>query len=51
MRTGDHVRIGSVTKTFVAVIALQLAAERRLDLDDPVAHWLPGRTTSSVLPR
>src|SRR2546421_8064141 len=41
MRTGDHVRIGSVTKTFVAVVALQLAAERRLDLDAPVAHWLP----------
>src|SRR2546429_1057278 len=41
MRTGDHVRIGSVTKTFVAVVALQLAAERRLDLNDPVARWLP----------
>jgi D-alanyl-D-alanine carboxypeptidase len=41
MRTGDHVRIGSVTKTFVAVVALQLAAERRLDLDAPVARWLP----------
>ncbi|MGW3151239.1 serine hydrolase domain-containing protein [Streptomyces sp. NPDC001177] len=42
MRTGDHVRVGSVTKTFVAVVALQLAAEDRLDLDDPVGRWLPG---------
>lgn len=35
-------RAGSVTKTFVAVVVLQLADERRLDLDDPVDRWLPG---------
>lgn len=42
MRTGDHIRIGSITKTFVAVVALQLAAEHRLDLDAPVGRRLPG---------
>jgi D-alanyl-D-alanine carboxypeptidase len=42
MSVGDHVRIGSITKTFVAVVALQLVAERRLRLDDRVSTWLPG---------
>jgi D-alanyl-D-alanine carboxypeptidase len=35
-------RMGSVTKTFVATVVLQLAAERRLCLDDTVERWLPG---------
>ncbi|MFI6536475.1 serine hydrolase domain-containing protein [Nonomuraea sp. NPDC050547] len=37
-----HYRIGSNTKTFVAVVVLQLAAEGRLGLDDSVEKWLPG---------
>ncbi|GAB3984883.1 hypothetical protein GCM10029978_095860 [Actinoallomurus acanthiterrae] len=39
----DRFRIGSTTKTFVATVVLQLAAERRLSLDDTVDEWLPGR--------
>jgi D-alanyl-D-alanine carboxypeptidase len=35
-------RIGSMTKTFTAVVALQLVAEHRLDLDRSVQHYLPG---------
>jgi D-alanyl-D-alanine carboxypeptidase len=35
-------RIGSNTKTFIAVVALQLVEEHRLSLDDPVERWLPG---------
>src|SRR5690606_34433105 len=35
-------RAGSITKTFVATVVLQLVAEHRLRLDDPVEHWLPG---------
>ncbi|MEV0121887.1 serine hydrolase domain-containing protein [Streptomyces sp. NPDC050703] len=38
----DHYRIGSVTKTFVATVVLQLEAEGALDLDDKVGRWLPG---------
>ncbi|MEU0274015.1 serine hydrolase domain-containing protein [Streptomyces sp. NPDC006307] len=38
----DHFRAGSVTKTFIATVILQLGAERRLRLDDPVARHLPG---------
>ncbi|MGX2998854.1 serine hydrolase domain-containing protein [Streptomyces sp. JNUCC 64] len=40
--TGERFRIGSVTKTFVATVLLQLQAEGWLDLDDPVERWLPG---------
>lgn len=35
-------RIASVTKTFTATIILQLAAERKLRLDDTVERYLPG---------
>ena len=42
MRPGDRFRVGSVTKTFVATVILQLAGEGRLALDDTVERWLPG---------
>ncbi|MEU6153286.1 serine hydrolase domain-containing protein [Actinosynnema sp. NPDC047251] len=35
-------RIASITKTFVATVVLQLVDERRLELDAPVARYLPG---------
>ncbi|WP_432892073.1 serine hydrolase domain-containing protein [Kribbella sp. CA-245084] len=35
-------RIGSVTKTFTAVVVLQLAGEGKLQLDEPVSRWVPG---------
>ncbi|MEU9194807.1 serine hydrolase domain-containing protein [Streptomyces hundungensis] len=38
----DHFRAGSVTKSFVATVVLQLAAEGRLGLDDTVERYLPG---------
>ncbi|MFE3048110.1 serine hydrolase domain-containing protein [Streptomyces albidoflavus] len=38
----DRFRIGSVTKTFVATVLLQLQGERRIDLDDTVDQHLPG---------
>ncbi|MGP3935285.1 serine hydrolase domain-containing protein [Nonomuraea sp. KM88] len=37
-----HFRIGSVTKTFVATVVLQLADEGKLSLDDPISKHLPG---------
>jgi D-alanyl-D-alanine carboxypeptidase len=42
MRPQDRAHIGSVTKTFVATVVLQLAAEGRLSLNDSVQRWLPG---------
>ncbi|MFE7512413.1 serine hydrolase domain-containing protein [Streptomyces sp. NPDC057540] len=38
----DRYRVGSITKTFTATVLLQLQAEGRVDLDDPVEKWLPG---------
>lgn len=37
-----YYRIGSDTKTFVAVVALQLVSEGTLGLGDTVEKWLPG---------
>lgn len=42
IRRADHFRAGSITKTFIATVVLQLAAEHRLSLSDPVGHHLPG---------
>jgi D-alanyl-D-alanine carboxypeptidase len=43
---GDRFGIASTTKAFVATVVLQLAGERRLSLDDPVALQLPDRLRS-----
>ncbi|WP_328537164.1 serine hydrolase domain-containing protein [Streptomyces sp. NBC_00344] len=37
----DRFRVGSITKTFVATVVLQLVAEHRLALSDTVADHLP----------
>jgi D-alanyl-D-alanine carboxypeptidase len=42
LRPTDYFRVGSNTKTMTATIILQLVQERRLALDDPVAHYYPG---------
>ncbi|MER7566357.1 serine hydrolase domain-containing protein [Streptomyces sp. NPDC097941] len=38
----DHFRAGSITKTFIAAVVLQLASEHRLKLSDTVEQHLPG---------
>ncbi|MFF1291979.1 MULTISPECIES: serine hydrolase domain-containing protein [unclassified Streptomyces] len=38
----DHFRAGSITKTFLATVVLQLAEEHRLSLSDTVERHLPG---------
>ncbi|MDT0305476.1 serine hydrolase domain-containing protein [Streptomyces sp. DSM 44917] len=38
----SYYRIGSDTKTFTAVVALQLVGEGTLSLSDTVEEWLPG---------
>jgi D-alanyl-D-alanine carboxypeptidase len=42
LRAGDEFREASNTKTMMATIVLQLVAEGRLALTDPVEKWLPG---------
>lgn len=41
MGPDDRFRIGSITKTFVATVVLQLVTEHRLALDQPIAGLLP----------
>jgi D-alanyl-D-alanine carboxypeptidase len=42
MRVTDRFRVASITKTFVAAVALQLVGEGRMSLDDTVERWIPG---------
>ncbi|MBK3632312.1 beta-lactamase family protein [Streptomyces sp. MBT97] len=43
LRADDEVREASNTKTVMATLVLQLVAEHRLALTDPVDKWLPGQ--------
>ncbi|WP_106400865.1 serine hydrolase domain-containing protein [Actinocorallia populi] len=43
LRAGDEYRMGSSTKTMMAALVLQLAAEGVLALTDSVEKWLPGK--------
>ncbi|MDX3247383.1 serine hydrolase domain-containing protein [Streptomyces sp. ME18-1-4] len=45
-----HIRIGSISKVFTATIVLQLAAEHRIDLDEPVQRYLPGVLPADLPP-
>lgn len=40
--TGTQYRIGSITKTFAAVMVMRLRDEGELDLADPLERFLPG---------
>ncbi|MFE0384320.1 serine hydrolase domain-containing protein [Streptomyces bungoensis] len=45
-----HIRIGSISKVFTATIVLQIAAEHRIDLDEPVQRYLPGVLPADLPP-
>jgi D-alanyl-D-alanine carboxypeptidase len=42
IRLRDQVRAGSITKTVISTITLQLVGEGRLHLSDALERWLPG---------
>jgi len=42
IRANDRQRMGSLTKTYVATLVLQLVGEGTIGLDDSVEEWLPG---------
>jgi D-alanyl-D-alanine carboxypeptidase len=48
--TGCYYRIGSLTKSFIAVAVLQLVAEGVIDLDEPVQGRLPEVLPESIPP-
>ncbi len=41
-RSWDEFRVGSISKTFIATVVLQLVAEHRVGLDQPIQDYLPG---------
>jgi D-alanyl-D-alanine carboxypeptidase len=41
LTVADHMRVGSITKTFTGTVILQLVDEGKLRLDDPVAKYQP----------
>ncbi|TWP53328.1 beta-lactamase family protein [Lentzea tibetensis] len=44
-------RVGSITKTFVSTVVLQLVAEGKVELDAPVDRYLPGLIDKSITVR
>ena len=48
MRPDHAFRIGSITKTFVGVVAAQMQAEGRLDTEKSVTSYLPASITSRI---
>jgi len=42
LKADDQFRVASNTKTLTATLILQLVAQRKVDLADPVEKWLPG---------
>ena len=50
MQPADRLLMGSVGKTYVAAVALQLLREGRLDLEAPVARFLGGEGWYDSLP-
>jgi CubicO group peptidase (beta-lactamase class C family) len=46
IRADDRFRIGSITKSFVSTVILQLVGEHRLRLSDTVERWLPNTLPS-----
>lgn len=42
MQADYRFRIGSLSKTFIATVIMQLAGEKKLSLEDTVEKWLPG---------
>lgn len=42
MATDLHMRIGSLTKTFVTTAILQLVDQGKVSLDDPISKYVPG---------
>ncbi len=46
---GEHTRIGSITKTFTGTVIMQLVAEGKLKLSDPIDSWFPWVPNASTI--
>ena len=47
MKPTDRLLLGSVGKTYVSAVALQLVHEKRFGLDDPISKYLGGTKAGS----
>ena len=47
VKAGTAFSIGSISKTFLAAVILELQEEHRLSLDDRIRHWLPTAKAST----
>ena len=47
MRPSDHVRMASITKSFVATAILRQVAWGKLGLEDPISTWIPSVPNAS----
>lgn len=50
LQAGDRFLAGSIGKTYVAAVALQLVGEKKLDLDALIGRWLGDEKWFSRLP-
>jgi D-alanyl-D-alanine carboxypeptidase len=49
LKTDSHVRIGSLTKAYTVMGILQLAADGKLSLDDPIGKYIEGVPNGDVV--
>ena len=50
LRADELFQIGSITKSFIAIVLLQLREEGKLDLDKPILDYLPWLRLQSAFP-
>ena len=50
LHTDELFQIGSITKSFIAIVLLQLREEGKLDLDKPILDYLPWLRIQSAVP-
>ena len=48
LQPSDRFQIGSITKTFVATVVMQLVEEDKLSLGDTLTTWLPESVTADI---
>ncbi|WP_257458910.1 serine hydrolase domain-containing protein [Archangium lipolyticum] len=50
MKAEDRLRAGSITKTYIATVMLQLQTEGKLSLDAPLSTWFPDIPRANEIP-
>jgi D-alanyl-D-alanine carboxypeptidase len=48
MREADLFRLASISKSFVATVVLQLVGEHQIELDNPIADYVPAKLAQNI---